>query len=99
MITVSGVSEADVRMMAQIANMLNAGEWSVSGKDVCACADSIRWFHQLAVLASQAYSQAKETPEAPEASPPPAAADTKPSGSLPGDVKIKSYNPGKIGKK
>lgn len=93
---VSGVTEADMRVLAQLANMLNVGSWTVNGKDACAVGDTIRWFQKFAAHVGQVYSSEKVAPEPPA----PAAAAPEPSGGgLPAGVTVKAFNPGKTGKK
>lgn len=94
---ISGATEADMKLMAQLANMLNIGEWTVSGKDACAIGDTIRWFQKFAAQVGQTYSAEKVAP-APEPSvpkePPPVS-----GGGLPPGVSVKAFSPGKVGKK
>lgn len=79
--------------MAQVIHMLQAGEFTLSGKDVCASADTIRWLQRLAVQMSQAY-QASVAP--PPAAPTPT--DEPAPAGLPSGVTIKQFAPGKAGK-
>jgi hypothetical protein len=65
------VTKDDVRMLAQVINMLHTGEFSLNGKDVCAGADAIRWLQRTAVAVSESYSAASTAPApAPAASAP-----------------------------
>lgn len=79
------VSKDDVKMLAQLVNMLHAGSFTVNGKDVCASADTIRWLQKLAVSASEAYA----VPSSDQAASVPAS----------DGLKVKAFNPGKLGKK
>jgi hypothetical protein len=96
------VLENDIRMLAKVLTMLQGSEYNLSGKDICAAADAIRWLQDVAKQFAETYS-------APKTSVQPAVAETKPATAVPsepemplpgmGDVKIKSYSPGKLGKK
>lgn len=89
------VNETDMRLFAQVINMLQVGEYKVNGKDVCAASDAIRWLQKAAVLAAESYANAsKNTPVESDNVPPP-----PPSGGLPEGVNMKAFNPGKIGRK
>lgn len=62
---VAEVTKDDIRLMAQVVNMLHAGEFALSGKDVCAGADAIRWLQRTAVTLSEAYTASLATPPPP----------------------------------
>lgn len=84
------VSKDDCRLMAQLINMVQIGRYEVGGKDMCAGADALRWLQGLAVEAAECLkNQVVSLPETP-----PAAPDPPDEG-----LKVKTYNPGKIGKK
>ena len=53
------VSDSDIKLFAQLINMLHVAEIKVNGKDVCAAADSIRWLQNVAKAAAECYSQSK----------------------------------------
>jgi hypothetical protein len=83
---VSVISKDDCKCVAQLINMLQAGDFKVSGKDMCAGADSLRWLQQFAVDLAKVYQE--------EQKPAVSAPEVEPQG-----LRIKSYNPGKLGKK
>lgn len=94
---VSACSKDDVKLMAQVVNLLTAGEFSLGGKDLCAAADAIRWLQKLAVQCSESYQAGVHGTPTP---PPPPTEETKPSlkDRQPGafsQAKIKSFHPGK----
>lgn len=95
---ISGVTEADMRVLAQLANMLNIGEWTVNGKDACAIGDTIRWFQKFAAQVGATYSSEKTAP-APEPSVPKEPLPADVGGGLPPGVSVKAFSPGKVGKK
>jgi hypothetical protein len=76
---IAEVAKDDVRLMAQVVNMLHVGEFSLNGKDICAGSDAIRWLQRTAVMMSEAYTAASATP-APKADEP---------------FKVTSHTPGK----
>lgn len=93
---VSEVTKDDCKMLAQIINMMQVGEFTVNGKDVCASADTIRWLQRFAVSVSETFSkEQKPTAEVPvtETKPPEA---PPPTGGLPAGVKVKSFGRGKV---
>lgn len=90
----SEVSDSDVRSAAQLVNMLHTGAWTLSGKELCAAADTIRAFQKIAVAISEGYQTRSAAPEAPT----PAVAPPV-VGPLGPGVTIKEFNPGKLGKK
>lgn len=85
---VSEVTKDDIRMAAQLINMLQVGEFSLNGKDICASADTLRWFQNFAAQASKCYSEELSTgPQALEGS------------GISSGVTIKAMSPGKPSKK
>lgn len=87
-----GATADDLRMMAQLVNLVQAGSYTFGGKDMCAAADAIRWLQKLAVTSGKAYAEAPTTqppPEEPKAQAP----------GFPEGVTMKAFNPGKPGKK
>lgn len=88
------VLDTDMKMLAQLINMLQVGEYRLSGKDLCASADTIRWLQNTAKSAADCYSLSKN----------PIAAKEDEYKSLPSTnglgegVNIKSFNPGKAGR-
>lgn len=106
----SGVTKDDLRLLAQLVNTVQVGEYTCNGKDLCAAADAIRFLQETAVKASKSYTEAiAVTPDSPSvtAASAPVAAVTpvspmaQPEISMPGmgDVKIKAFSPGKPSKK
>ena len=93
------VSDSDVKLFAQLINMLHVAEMKVNGKDVCAAADSIRWLQNVAKAAAECYSQSK-TPKVEVSVPPQEIPVTPPPapGGLPEGVTMKAFNPGKPGR-
>lgn len=86
------VLDTDMKMLAQLINMLQAGEFKLSGKDMCASADTIRWLQRVATQAAECYSGSKTVKE-PEIVKP---SDTLPPSSGLGEgVALKAFNPGK----
>lgn len=89
----SEVSKDDVRLAAQVVNMLKSGEWSLPGSQLFAAVDAMRWFQSAALAVSHGYA-AEQPPEGMarvvDQMPPPAS----PSGPLGPGVSIKDYNPG-----
>ena len=54
---VTEATKDDVRLLAQLINMINAGQFGpISGADVCAAADSIRWLQTLCLKTSESFS-------------------------------------------
>lgn len=111
---ISGATKEDLRLLAQLVNTVQAGEYTLNGKDLCAAADAIRFLQETAVKASKAYTDAVVAPEvsaaatttpraaAPVVAPPQAPAPVAaPAAALPGlgDVKVKGFHPGKPSKK
>lgn len=102
---VSEVSAQDCQMLAKLITIIQVGEYTVSGKDICAAADSIRWMQDIGKDMAKGFAETKasdkpagvEPPSAPAAPSVPSAAPEMPLPGL-GDVKIKAYNPGKVGK-
>jgi hypothetical protein len=96
------VSDSDMKLFAQVINLLQAGKYELGGKDLCASGDAIRWLQKVAVSAAEAYSKGKTSikeevkpqvvSEVNAPLPEPAKA------GLPEGVKIKAFNPGKVGK-
>lgn len=74
-----------MRAAAQLVNMLHTGAWTLSGKELCTAADTIRAFQRLAQAISEGY-------QAGRAAPAPVAV-----GPLGPGVTIKDFNPGKMG--
>lgn len=99
----AAVGKEDLQHVAKLINMLQAGEYTFSGKDLCSAGDSIRWFQRMAVSASEAYRVEAEKSDAPPVPPLPIAKEveeeTVPKAGLPDGVKMKSFHPGKLGKK
>ena len=92
---VSEVSKEDCIKAAQLINMLQIAKYDIGGKDMCAGADSIRWLQNLAVDMAKDFSpKVSETSEKKADVVEPEAAVKHPSG-----LNVKSYNPGKVGKK
>ncbi len=88
------VSDTDMKLFAQLINMLHVGEFKLNGKDLCAAADSIRWLQKVAQSAADCYAQSKASPvkeREPEVVAP--SAPGKPG--LPEGVTMKAFNPGK----
>lgn len=88
---VQDVANVDCKAVAQLINMLNVSEYTANGKDICAAADSIRWLQSFAIEMAKSY-QEQLNPK------PTAAPDTAAVAPVEG-FKVKSYNPGKVGKK
>lgn len=81
------VAEDDVRQAAQLINLLRSAEVTLGGaKDICAAADAVRWLQRTAVAIGEGF----QTPASP-----PAPAEPAPAAE---GLKIKQYNPGKVGK-
>lgn len=92
------VLDSDMKLFAQLINMLQVGEFKVSGKDVCASADTIRWLQNVARAAAECYagskpSQVPVVKEPETVTPPP-----PPSSGMPEGVTVKAFNPGKPGR-
>lgn len=68
--------------------MLQVAKYDIGGKDMCAGADSIRWLQTLATEMAKAYQPETTKTVALET-------PAKPSEGF----TVKSYNPGKVGKK
>lgn len=80
---ISEVAALDVKMASQVINILQAGELTLTGKEFCAAADTIRWFQKFAVSLAEGYQATEVSPKAP-------ASDS--------GFKVKSYSPGKVSK-
>lgn len=83
---ISAATKDDLRLLAQVIHTLQAGQYSLNGKDVCAAADAMRFLQGVAVKASQAYTEELT-----------AIPDTPLPGM--GDVNIKAFHPGRPSKK
>lgn len=84
------VSADDMKMLGQLINMLNTGNFSMNGKDICASADTIRWLQGIGTEAAKVYRDVKS----PISSPPTSVVSSPPIGE---GISIKSV--GKAGKK
>jgi len=93
----ASVLKSDMVMFSQLINMLQAAEFSLNGKDVCASADTIRWLQQVAVKAAETFKADAEGPK-PDAPSPVAPAVEVPSGGLEQGITLKQMHVGK-GKK
>lgn len=100
---ISEVTEQDLRHMHQLSTLMNAVQCNVGWKDLVKSGDAVRWLQSLVQDMAKVFSQ--KTSEKPEGEPvAPSVAPTAPQTPEPvlsglGDVKIKSYHPGKSGKK
>lgn len=91
----SEVAKEDCLMMSQLVNMLQGGEFKVTGKDMCAGGDTIRWLQKQAVKLAEAY-KAGDSPKSPPPAPAEEAAAPVPSPDE--GLKVKAFSPGKMGK-
>ena len=87
----SDVTKDDMKMFAQLIHMVQASKYDISGKDVCASADTIRFLQKVAVEIAKSY-QAKVTSE--DHAPAPQEVKAPPSGPLGEGVTIKAFHPG-----
>lgn len=101
----SEVTKKDVQLASQMVNMLQSGSWDLVGKELCAAADTIRWFQVMATSLAEGFSAGltSEPPVAPatvSAVPTPVTnpEPEAPKSGLGSGVKIKNYNAGKLGK-
>ncbi len=72
---VSEVSQIDGRMCAQLINLLKHGKWELSGPDISAHADTVKWVHGLAGAMAQQLN--------PQGNPPTGGFRVKAAGPLP----------------
>jgi len=93
------VTKDDMKMFQQLINMVQIAELSLNGKDVCATADTIRWLQKVAVGAAECFQASLAPKPEPPVPPTPVAAAKPPTGGFEEGVTIKSFNPGKTGKK
>lgn len=56
--------------VAQLINMLKAGSYEISGKDICAASDSIRWLQDTGVAMAQDFQNPPVPPVEPVVAPP-----------------------------
>jgi len=85
---VSQVSNQDGRMCAQLINLLNRGKWELSGPDIHAHAETVRWVQHVAgLMAADLKGKSAEEKAAPAATTP---MKIKKMGSLPGSSAKKS---------
>jgi EAL domain-containing protein (putative c-di-GMP-specific phosphodiesterase class I) len=89
---VAEVSKDDCKMLAQLINMLQMAEFTTTGKDMCAGADSLRWLQAFAVDCAKVF-QSESSAMKPSDQPP----STPDEGGSP--LKIKAFSPGKAAKK
>lgn len=61
----SEVQDSDMKMLGQLINMIQTGEYSLNGKDLCASADTIRWLQTIAVDAAKVYKESKASEKVP----------------------------------
>lgn len=73
---VNNVNNTDGRMCAQLINMLKAGTWELSGPDIMAHTETVRWVHELASKLATALRPAPAS--APSSPSPPAIVMPKP---------------------
>jgi hypothetical protein len=53
---VSEVNNNDGKLCAQLINLLKHGKWELTGPDITAHADTVRWVHSLASLMAEQLS-------------------------------------------
>lgn len=63
----SDVSNLDVRMCVQLLNLLKAGRWELSGPDIAAHADTVRWVQSVATQIGE--SVKGSAPKVPDTTP------------------------------
>lgn len=91
----SDVTKEDMRMIAQLINMVQASKYDISGKDVCASADTIRYLQNMAVNIAKSYQAAAAQGAGAVASEPSAKPEGKvPSSPLGDGIKLNAFNPG-----
>lgn len=79
------VTNADGRMCAQLLNLLKAGRWDLSGQDITAHGETVKWVHALAMQMAQHLSPSSNKPQtAPVPSKPAGQMRVKQIGSIAG---------------
>lgn len=91
----SEVSDSDLKMIGQLINMLQNGTYDLNGKDLCASADTIRWFQTFGVDAAKVYKESKASEKASQVVGSPAVSSNAPSSPLGEGVSIKSFGKAK----
>lgn len=90
---ITEVTENDAKLVSKALMMIQAGEWTMNGKDFCQAADAIRWLQNTAVIMAQSLQDSRNVTSEP------AKVDAAPKSGLPEGVAVKSFSPGKPGKK
>lgn len=61
----TNVTMDDGKKCAQLLNLLHAGKWDLSGADIAAHSDTVRWLHGLANQMAEQLKLSKATPTTP----------------------------------